>query len=151
MLADLELKKKQIVLKVNFHWKDQKQCAVQRCFYSVNSTKDSSRKDLFFPEFDESSGLLWSEFQCSLICFFCNTDQDKSGYLITCSKVAARKPLISEYNPSHMLTLDSWQHTEWVELLMMEVRTFSDDLTELLTKLNSENVHTLAQSVGLKL
>lgn len=59
--------------------------------------------------------------------------------------------LISEYNPSHMLTLDSLKHTEWVELLMMEVRTFSDDLTELLTKLNSENVHTLAQSVGLKL
>lgn len=31
-----------------------------------------------------------------------------------------------------MLTPDSWQHAEWVELLMMDVTTFSDGLTELL-------------------
>lgn len=31
---------------------------------------------------------------------------------------------------------------------MMEVRKFSDDLTELLIKLNSENVHTLADQYG---
>lgn len=99
MLADLELKKKADCPQSELPLKRPETMCCTEMFLQCKFNERFLEERSFFPEFDESSGLLWSEFQCSLICFFCNTDQDKSGYLITCSKVAARMPLISEYNP----------------------------------------------------